>query len=136
VAAGRGYPLAHPLDLSEPVWGVALRGNIIVTAVDGDIAIHSQPLHDPYEIASCSAASADRYDHRIMAGYPVQHGRPPVIFGGKGQEIFAAIWPGRRARGREAVGAIRLRAPAPGERRKELDTGQGQMQMFAVRLWL
>jgi hypothetical protein len=49
--------------------GVALRGNI-VTAVDGDIAIHSQPLHDPYEIASCSAASADRYDHRIMAGYP------------------------------------------------------------------
>ena len=63
-----GTPLAHPLDLSEPVWGVALHGNLIVTAVDGDIAIHSQPLHDPYEIASCSAASADRYDHRIMAG--------------------------------------------------------------------
>ena len=74
-----GTSLADPLDLSEPVWGVALHGNIIVTAVDGDIAIHSQPLHDPYEIASCSAASADRYDHRIMAGYPVHqattHGR-------------------------------------------------------------
>ena len=41
-----GTPLAHPLDLSEPVWGVALHGNIIVTAVDGDIGIHSQPLHD------------------------------------------------------------------------------------------
>ena len=27
-----GTPLAHPLDLSEPVWGVALHGNIIVTA--------------------------------------------------------------------------------------------------------
>jgi hypothetical protein len=69
-----GTPLAHPLDLSEPVWGVALHGNIIVTAVNGDIEIHSQPLHDLYEIASSSAASADRYDHRIMAGYPV-HGR-------------------------------------------------------------
>ena len=74
-----GTPLAHPLDLSEPVWGVALHGNIIVTAVDGDIAIHSQQLHDLYEIASCSAASADRYDHRIMAGYPVQRGHPPAI---------------------------------------------------------
>lgn len=29
-----------PLDLSEPVWGVALHGNIIVTAVGGDISIH------------------------------------------------------------------------------------------------
>jgi hypothetical protein len=35
-----GTPLAHPLDLSEPVWGDALHGNIIVTAVGGDIAIH------------------------------------------------------------------------------------------------
>ena len=74
-----GTLLAHPLDLSEPVWGVALHGNIIVTAVGGDIAIHQPSLHDPYEIASCSAASADRYDHRIMAGYQVQRGRPPVI---------------------------------------------------------
>jgi hypothetical protein len=73
-----GTPLAHPLDLSEPVWGVALHGNIIVTAVNGDIEIHSQPLHDLYEIASSSAASADRYDHRIMAGYPV-HGRADAM---------------------------------------------------------
>ena len=35
-----GPPLAHPLDLSEPVWGVALHGNIIVTAVGRDISIH------------------------------------------------------------------------------------------------
>jgi hypothetical protein len=58
-----------------------IHGSIIVTAVRGDIALHSQPLHDPYEIASCSAASADRYDHQIMAGYPVHqattHGRGP-----------------------------------------------------------
>src|SRR6266478_4597034 len=37
----------------------------------------SQPLHDPYEIASCSAASADRHDHRIMAGYPVHRPANP-----------------------------------------------------------
>jgi hypothetical protein len=35
-----GTLFADPLDLSEPVWGVALHGNIIVTAVGGDIAIH------------------------------------------------------------------------------------------------
>jgi hypothetical protein len=40
-----GTPLAHPLDLSEPVWGVALHGNIIVTAVDGDIAIRRSMTH-------------------------------------------------------------------------------------------
>jgi hypothetical protein len=74
-----GTLFADPLDLSEPVWGVAHHGNISVIAVGGDIAIHHQSLHDPYEIASCSAASADRYDHRIMAGYPVQRGRSPVI---------------------------------------------------------
>jgi hypothetical protein len=37
----------------------------------GTSASTSQGLHDPYEIASCSAAPADRHDHRIMAGYPV-----------------------------------------------------------------
>jgi WD40 repeat protein len=35
-----GTLLAHPLDLSEPVWAVALHGNIIVTAGGSDIAIH------------------------------------------------------------------------------------------------
>jgi hypothetical protein len=35
-----GTPLAHPLDLSEPVWVVALHGNIVVTAGGCDIAIH------------------------------------------------------------------------------------------------
>ena len=45
-----GTLLAHPLDLSEPVWGLAVHGNIIVTAVGGDIAIHHRTLHDPYEI--------------------------------------------------------------------------------------
>src|SRR6185437_3229248 len=39
----------------------------------------SQPLHDPYEIASCSSAPANRHDHRIMAGYPVQRGHSPAI---------------------------------------------------------
>ena len=66
-----GTPLAHPLDLPELSWAVALRGNIIVTAAAGTSASTSQGLHAPYEIASCSAAPADRHDHRIMAGYPV-----------------------------------------------------------------
>ncbi len=35
-----GTPLAHPLDLSDPVRGVALYGNIIVTAAGRDIALH------------------------------------------------------------------------------------------------
>jgi hypothetical protein len=35
-----GAPLAHPLDLPEPSWVVALRGNIIVTAGGRDIGIH------------------------------------------------------------------------------------------------
>jgi hypothetical protein len=35
-----GTTLAHPLDLSEPAWVVALHSNIIVTAAGGDIAIH------------------------------------------------------------------------------------------------
>lgn len=35
-----GTPLAHPLDLPEPSWAVALHGTIIVTAGDWDIAIH------------------------------------------------------------------------------------------------
>jgi hypothetical protein len=51
-----GTPLAHPLDLPEPSWVVALRGNIIVTAEAGTLAATSQRRHDPYEIASCSAA--------------------------------------------------------------------------------
>ena len=38
-----GTPLAHPLDLSEPVWGVALQGNVIITPIGWDIAIH-QPF--------------------------------------------------------------------------------------------
>jgi len=33
-------PLAHPLDLSEPVGGIAGHGNIIVTAAGRDIAVH------------------------------------------------------------------------------------------------
>jgi WD40 repeat protein len=38
-----GTPLAHPLDLSESVTGIALHGNIVVTAAGRDIAVH-QPL--------------------------------------------------------------------------------------------
>jgi hypothetical protein len=67
-----GTPLSHPLDLPEPSWVVALRGNIIVTRGRRG---HRHPLATgsmtPYEIASCSAPPADRHDHRIMAGYPV-----------------------------------------------------------------
>jgi hypothetical protein len=75
-----GTPLAHPLDLSEPAWVVALHDNIIVPrGRAGTSPSTSQPLDDPCEIASCSAAPADRHDHRIMAGYPVQRRRPPVI---------------------------------------------------------
>jgi WD40 repeat protein len=35
-----GTPLTHPLDLSEYVGGIALHGNIIVTAAGRDIAVH------------------------------------------------------------------------------------------------
>ena len=66
-----GTPLAHPLDLPELSWVVALRGNIIVTAAAGTLACTSQGLHDPYEIAPVLSGPADRHDHRIMAGYPV-----------------------------------------------------------------
>jgi len=38
-----GTPVAHPLDLSESVEGIAFHGNIIVTAVGWDIAVH-QPV--------------------------------------------------------------------------------------------
>jgi hypothetical protein len=42
-----GTPLAHPLDLSEPVKSIALRGNIIVTAAGQDIAVHQLNLAAP-----------------------------------------------------------------------------------------
>jgi hypothetical protein len=51
-----GTPLAHPLNLPEPPWTVALRGNIIVTAGGRDIGIHRPGFHDSCVIASCSAA--------------------------------------------------------------------------------
>jgi WD40 repeat protein len=35
-----GSPLAHPLDLSERVEGIAVHGNIIVTAAGREIAAH------------------------------------------------------------------------------------------------
>ena len=35
-----GTPLAHPLDLSVPVAGIAVHGNIVVTAAGRDIAVH------------------------------------------------------------------------------------------------
>ena len=35
-----GTPLAHPLNLPEPSWVVALRANIIVTAGGRDTGIH------------------------------------------------------------------------------------------------
>jgi WD40 repeat protein len=35
-----GTALVHPLDLSEPVKGIALYGNIVVTAAGRDIAVH------------------------------------------------------------------------------------------------
>ncbi len=34
-----GTPVAHPLDLSEPVSGIALHGNIVVTAAGQNIAV-------------------------------------------------------------------------------------------------
>jgi len=35
-----GTPVAPPLDLSERVSGIALQGNIVVTAAGQDIAVH------------------------------------------------------------------------------------------------
>jgi WD40 repeat protein len=35
-----GTSLGQPLDLSEPVTGIALHGNIVVTAAGWDIAVH------------------------------------------------------------------------------------------------
>ena len=63
-----GTPLAHPLDLSEPVWGVALQGNIIITAGSWDIAIRSMT---DTKLLPAQRPRPTRHDHRIMAGYPV-----------------------------------------------------------------
>ena len=49
VAAGRRHPARHPLNLPEPSWVIALRGNIIITAGGRDVGIHQPGLHDPYE---------------------------------------------------------------------------------------
>ena len=38
-----GTPVAEPLDLSERVQGIAVHGNIIITAAGRDIAVH-QPV--------------------------------------------------------------------------------------------
>jgi hypothetical protein len=74
-----GTLFADPLDLAEPAWASPFMATSSSPRSAGTSRSTSQPLHDPYEIASCSAASADRYDHRIMAGYPVQRRHPPVI---------------------------------------------------------
>jgi WD domain, G-beta repeat len=50
-----GTPLAHPLDLSESAGGIALHGNIIVTAAGPDIAVHR--LAAPWLIRDCSLPS-------------------------------------------------------------------------------
>ncbi len=42
-----GSPLVPPLDLPEPVRGVAVHGNLIVTAAGADIAIHQPALPRP-----------------------------------------------------------------------------------------
>ena len=42
-----GTPLVPPLDLAEPVRGVAVHGNVIVTAAGADIAIHQPALPRP-----------------------------------------------------------------------------------------
>ena len=40
-------PLAHPPDLSEPVWGVALQSNIIIAAIGRESAIHQPAAPRP-----------------------------------------------------------------------------------------
>jgi hypothetical protein len=50
-----GTPLAHPLDLSELVKGIALHNDIIVTAAGRDIAVH-QPV-TPWPIRNSSVFS-------------------------------------------------------------------------------
>jgi hypothetical protein len=35
-----GTPLVPPLDLPESVWTVAIHGNVIITVVGADIAVH------------------------------------------------------------------------------------------------
>jgi WD40 repeat protein len=49
-----GTPVGVPLDLSEPVEGIALHGDIIVTAAGRDIAIHQLNLVAPRPIRNCS----------------------------------------------------------------------------------
>jgi hypothetical protein len=59
-----GTPLAHPLDLAKPLRAIAIHGDIIVTAVGRDVAVH-QP------VPPCPPAPAGRHDQWIMASYPV-----------------------------------------------------------------
>jgi hypothetical protein len=112
-----GSPLAHPLDLFEPTYGIAFMATIIVTAVGGTSLSTSPSPHYPYEIASCSAASAYRHDHRIMAGYPVHRRASAPCSGGKQPAECATRtrYPVHRCRGRAMTGnyaAARAGPPA------------------------
>jgi len=42
-----GTPLVPPLDLSEPVWAVAVHGKVIITAAGADIAVHQIAIPRP-----------------------------------------------------------------------------------------
>jgi WD40 repeat protein len=64
-----GTPLARPLDLSISVGGIALHGNIIVTAAGDYIAVH-QPI-DPRSARNCSTFS--------------EPGRPAIITSRQGE---------------------------------------------------
>ena len=55
-----GAPLAPRWTCLSRYGGVAFQGNIIITAIGRDIAIHNHSLHDPCEVAPCTAAPADR----------------------------------------------------------------------------
>src|SRR5690242_2683854 len=76
VAAGRRHP-ARP-SAGPVTTGMGLRPSWQPSSsprAAGTSPSTSQPLHDPYEIASCSAAPANRHDHLIMAGYVRPGGR-------------------------------------------------------------
>ena len=53
-----GTPLGQPLFLPEWVRGIAVHGNIVITAAGTDIAVHQPALPPPIRYCKCRSANA------------------------------------------------------------------------------
>ena len=66
-----GTPLVPPLDLPESVSGIAVHGNVIVTAAGADIAVHQPGSRGRCDSCCSISGTTTGENNRIMAGYPV-----------------------------------------------------------------